>query len=487
MTDHLILYAILALIIITIIFIVMQSKAKGGLLEQIESLRDQNIKEKEILNNDRLQLQEREAKLNELQDQTFKKVDRVENEIIELDLARKQLDNEREFMRNEYQEKLLTIIGMSKEQAREYYFQLMDERHTNERRKLVEKHIDEIEQTKRREANKILLNAMENLSADITTDSVVTSIEIKSDEIKGRLIGREGRNIKTIENTLGVNLIIDDTPGIISVSCFDPIRREIATRTLEKLLETGRINQVTIEQEAAQITKQVDELILEYGNQALDDFAITGVSNEIVYALGALNFRTSFGQNVLAHSIEAAKIAVKIANELQVDPKLAARATLLHDIGKYDKYETGKPHTEVGKMYAEAGEEPEEVINSIESHHGDVEATNIYSIITTIADRISASRPGSRKFAVQNYIERITKLEEIANGVIGVSKSYALQGGRELRLIVESGAVSDEDLPIITDTIKRQIEDQLAFPGIIKINAIRETRYTADAVKNNNL
>ncbi len=161
-------------------------------------------------------------------------------------------------MRNEYQEKLLTIIGMSKEQAREYYFQLMDERHTNERRKLVEKHIDEIEQTKRREANKILLNAMENLSGDITTDSVVTSIEIKSDEIKGRLIGREGRNIKTIENTLGVNLIIDDTPGIISVSCFDPIRREIATRTLEKLLETGRINQVTIEQEAAQITKQVD-------------------------------------------------------------------------------------------------------------------------------------------------------------------------------------------------------------------------------------
>lgn len=487
MTDHIILFAIFVLIAITVIFIIMQSKAKGGLLDQIESLREQNIKEKEILNSDRVQLQEREIKLNELQDQTFKKIDRVEQEIQELEHARKQLGAERDFMRNEYQEKLLNIIGMSQDQAREYYFQLMDERHTNERRKLIDKHIEEIELTKRREANKILLNAMENLSSEITNDNAVTSIEIKTDELKGRLIGREGRNIKSIENELGVNLIIDDTPGVISVSCFDPIRREIATRTLEKLLETGRINQVTIEEEASHIAKQVDDLIIEYGNQALDDFAISDVSNEIVYALGALQFRTSFGQNVLAHSIEAAQIAVKIANELKVDPKLAARCTLLHDIGKYDKHETGKPHTVVGKLYAEAGGECEEVINSIESHHGDVVATNIYAVITMIADRISASRPGSRKFAVQNYIERISKLEEIANGVIGVSKSYALQGGRELRLIVESAAVSDEDMPIIADTIKRQIEEQLAFPGIIKINAIRETRYSADAVKNNNI
>ncbi len=487
MTEHLLQLAILSLITFTIIFIIMQSKAKGGLLEQIETLQEQNIKEKEILNRDRIQLQERESKLNELQDQTFKKMERVEDEMNAIEQTKKQLISEREYMRSEYQEKLLKIIGMTTDEAREYYFQLMDQRHTNERRKLIDKHIEEVEQTKRREANKILLNAMENLSSDITTDHVVTSIEIRSDELKGRLIGREGRNIKTIENVLGVNLIIDDTPGIISVSCFDPIRREVATKTLEKLLETGRINQVTIESEAKQIADQVDELIVEYGNEALDEFAISDVASDIVYALGALHFRTSFGQNVLAHSIEAAKIAVKIANELKVDPKLAARCTLLHDIGKYDKYETGKPHTEVGKAYAEAGSECEEVINSIESHHGDVPATNIYSVITMIADRISASRPGSRKFAVQNYVERISKLEDIANSVIGVSKSYALQGGRELRLIVESSSVSDDDMPIIADTIKRQIEDQLAFPGIIKINAIRETRYSADAVKNNNI
>lgn len=486
MTDHIILFAIFVLIAITVIVLIMQSKAKNGLLEQIESLRDQNIKEKEILNNDRLQLQERESKLNELQDQTFRKMDRVEQEFQDLEQMKKQLESERDFMRSEYQEKLLNIIGMSQEEAREYYFQLMDERHTKERRKIVEKHIEEIEVSKRREANKILLNAMENLSSDISNDNVVTSIDIKNDEIKGRLIGREGRNIKAIENELGVNLIIDDTPGVISVSCFDPIRREVATRTLEKLLETGRINQVTIETEAKHIADQVEDLIVEYGNQALDDFAISDVSAEIIYALGALHFRTSFGQNVLAHSIEAAQIAFKIANELKVDPKLAARCALLHDIGKFDKHETGKPHTLVGKLYAEAGHESEEVINSIESHHGDVPATNIYAVITMIADRISASRPGSRKFAIENYIERITKLEEIANGVIGVSKSYALQGGRELRLIVESAAVSDEDLPIISDTIKRQIEEQLAFPGIIKINAIRETRYSTDAIKNNN-
>ncbi len=487
MIDHILLYAILAFIVFSTILIIIQSRAKGGLIEQIESLRDQNIKEKDILNQDRIQLQEREVKLNELQDQTFRKMDRVEQEMYDLEHARKQLDNERDFMRNEYQEKLLNIIGMSKEEAREYYFQLMDERHNKERRKIIDKHLEIIEQTKRREANKILLNAMENLSNDITNDNVVTSLEIKSDELKGRLIGREGRNIKTIENVLGVNLIIDDTPGIISVSCFDPIRREVATRTLEKLLETGRINQVTIEQEAKLITEQIDELIIEYGSQTLDDFGISDVASDLVYTLGALHFRTSFGQNVLSHSIEAAQVAVKIANELKVDPKMAARCTLLHDIGKYDKFETGKPHTEVGKMYAEAAGECEEVINSIESHHGDVPANNIYAEITTIADRISASRPGSRKFAVQNYIERITKLEEIANGVIGVSRSYALQGGRELRLIVESAAVADEDLPIIADTIKRQIEDQLAFPGIIKINAIRETRYSADAVKNNSI
>lgn len=486
MTEHLLQFAILLVIIIAIVFIYLQSKTKGSLLEQIESLRDQNLREKEILNNDRISLQEREAKLNELQDQTFRKMDKVEEDEKDLTYAKKQLELERDYMRSEYQEKLLTIIGMSKEEAKEFYFQLMDERHTEERRKLVDKHIEEIEQSKRREATKILLNTMENLSSDITTDNVVTSIEIKSDEVKGRLIGREGRNIKTIENVLGVNLIIDDTPGIISVSCFDPIRREIATRTIEKLLETGRINQVTIETEAKQITGLVDELIIEYGNEALDEFAISNVSSEVTYALGALHFRTSFGQNVLAHSIEAANIAVKIANELKVDSKLAARCTLLHDIGKYDKYETGRPHTQVGKMYAEAGGECEEVINAIESHHGDVPTTNIYAVITLIADRISASRPGSRKFAVQNYIERITKLEEIANGVIGVSKSYALQGGRELRLIVESSAIADEDMPIVADTIKRQIESQLAFPGIIKINTIRETRYAVDAVKNNN-
>lgn len=487
MTEYIILLAIITLFIFIIVFIILQNKSKGGLLEQIELLRDQNIKEKEILNKDRIQLQEREIKLNELQNQTFIKMDKVEQDYIDLDAAKRKLDEEREFMRTEYQSKLLAIIGMNREQAIEHYFQLMDERHASERRKVIDRHIELTEQTKRREATKILLTAMENLSTDITSDNVVTSIEIPSDEVKGRLIGREGRNIKSIENILGVNLIIDDTPGIISVSCFDPIRREIATRTLEKLLETGRINQVTIEQEAKIITDQVDELIIECGNQALDEFALTEVSSNIIYALGALKFRTSFGQNVLSHSIEAASIAVKIANELNVDSKLAARCALLHDIGKYDKFETGKPHTEIGKLYAEAGGESAEVINSIQSHHGDVEPNNIYAIITMISDRISASRPGSRKFAAQNYIERITKLEEIANGVIGVSKSYALQGGRELRLIVEAEAVSDEDLPVITDTIKRQIENQLAFPGIIKINAIRETRYATDAIKNNNI
>ncbi len=485
MIDHIIIAAICLLIILAIIIIIIQAKAKASLNIQIEALREQNIKEKDLLNIDRIQLQKREAKLDELQDQTLKKIDRVEDEMLELQAKKKQLEQEREYVQREYQQKLLDIIGMNQLEAKEYYFQLMDERHAGERKKIIEKHVEEITLAKRKEATKIILNAMENLSSEITNDNVLASLEIKNDEIKGKLIGREGRNIKTIENTLGINLIIDDTPGMISISCFDPIRREVAIRTVNNLLEDGRINQATIENVAQKIKKEVDEMIIDHGNGALDQFAITNVDNEIIYALGALYFRTSFGQNVLSHLIEAAKIATKIASELKLDEKLAARCTLFHDIGKYDKYETGKPHTIVGKMYAEAAGECHEVINSIESHHGDVPADNIYAIITTIADRISASRPGSRKFAVQNYIERISKLEEIANNVIGVSNSYALQGGREIRLIIESALVSDEDLPVITDTIKRQIEEQLVFPGIIKINAIRETRYTQDAIKNN--
>ncbi len=473
MTIHIIIVITFLLVLMTIVYIVVQEKAKGSLLKQIEFLRDQNLEEKKLLNNERKQLQKREIKLNELQDQTFLKMNKIENEKTRL--------------RNEYQEKLLNIIGMDFEQAQEYYFQLMDERHATERKNIIDKHSKEIEISKRKIATKVLLNAMENISMDVVNEVFVTSVEIKNDDIKGKLIGRDGRNIKTIENELGINLIIDDTPGVINISCFDPIRREIATRSLEKLLESGKINQSSIEHVISDIKSQLNEIIIEYGSNAIDQFAISNISPDIVYALGALHFRTSFGQNVLAHSIETAKIAMKIANELKIDSQLAARCALLHDIGKYDKYESGKPHTEIGVMYAEECEECDEVINSIASHHGDVEMNNIYSIITSIADRISAGRPGSRKFAVQNYIERIAKLEEIGNSVIGVSKCYALQGGREIRLIVEAAAVSDEDLPILTDTIKRKIENNIVFPGVIQINAIRETRYSQEAIKNNNI
>lgn len=469
-----------------IVVIIIQLRTKDSLHKQIEILQTQNIKEKEILNKDREQLQERESKLNEIQDQNFQKLQRVENELLEIENLKKRLIEERHNNREDYQANMLKIINMSKDEVRELYFQLMDERHRDERKRIIEKHIDEVEMTKRREANKLLVKAMENISSEITADTVVTSIELSNDDLKGRLIGREGRNIKTIENTLGVNLIIDDTPGVISVSCFDPVRREIATRTLEKLLESGRINQATIEQEAKLNSELVDEMIFAFGNDALDQFAITDVNNELIYILGALHFRSSFGQNVLAHSIESAKIAISIANELKLDAKLAARCALLHDIGKYDKYESGKSHVQVGKLYAEQAGECEEVVNSIASHHEDEPSMTIYAQITMIADRLSASRPGSRKFTGQNYMERITKLEEIANNVIGVNTSFALQGGRELRLIVESTAVADDDLPVITDTIKRHIEDQLSFPGVIKINAIREVRYSQDAIKNNN-
>lgn len=487
MLEYIFPIIILVLLVVTVIIIIFQLRVKDSLNNQIDILQTQNIKEKEILNNDRIQLQEREAKLNQMQDQNFQKQERLESELLEIEIMKKRLIDERQNNRDDYQQSMLKIINMSKDEVKELYFQMLDERHREERKRIIDKHIDEIEMTKRREGNKLLLKAMENISSEITSDSVVTSIELSNDDLKGRLIGREGRNIKTIENTLGINLIIDDTPGVISVSCFDPVRREVATRTLEKLLESGRINQATIEQEAKLNGELVDEMIFSFGNDALDQFAITDVNNDLVYILGALHFRSSFGQNVLAHCIEAAKIGISIANELKLDAKLAARCALLHDIGKYDKYETGKSHVQVGKLYAEQCGECHEVVNSIASHHEDEPADNVYSQITMIADRLSASRPGSRKFTGQNYMERITKLEEIANGVIGVSNSFALQGGRELRLIVEASAVADDDLPVLTDTIKRHIEEQLSFPGVIKINAIREVRYSQEAIKNNNI
>ena len=335
-------------------------------------------------------------------------------------------------------------------------------------------------------SRKILINTMENLVSDTTNENVSRIVKLPNDEVKGKLIGREGRNIRSLENLLGVNIIIDETPGQIVVSSFNPVRRAIAILTLETLLDKGVINQVTIEETSEKSKTKIEEVVFEKGKELIYDFNINDMDIEIIEKLGALHFRASYGQNMYEHTREVAKIAKSLANELGLDPILAARCALLHDIGKIDSEETGISHVDLGVALAKAHNENEIVINAIQAHHGDVEANNYYSIITIIADKMSAGRSGARRETFDSFIQRVESLEAIALDVKGVKKAYALQGGRELRIIVSTKDVKDNGMSMIALEIKKQIEETMVFPGQIKVHVIREKRFAAIATKGNN-
>ncbi len=325
-------------------------------------------------------------------------------------------------------------------------------------------------------AMEIIAQAIQRCAADQVAESTVSVVNLPNDEMKGRIIGREGRNIRSIESLTGVDLIIDDTPEAVVLSSFDPVRREVARIALERLVSDGRIHPTRIEESVEKAQQEVEKMIKESGEQAAYDAGVHGLHPEIIKYLGRLKYRTSYGQNVLKHSVEVSNIAGILASELGADVRLAKRGGLLHDIGKSIDHEIEAPHVELGVDIAKRYKESDGVVNAIESHHGDVEPKYIESVLVQAADAISAARPGARKETVESYIKRLEKLEEIATSFEGVEKSYAIQAGREIRIIVKPEMISEAEITITARNIVNEIEKELDFPGQIKVNVIRETR-----------
>ena len=330
-------------------------------------------------------------------------------------------------------------------------------------------------------AKNLLVNSMEKYSNDVTNIQTVSTINLPNDDMKGRLIGREGRNIRTIEAVTGVDLIIDDTPEAIVVSSFDPFRREIAKQTIETLIKDGRIHPSRIEEVYDKVLKDMNTKIMEIGNEAVVSLGLTKVDPELVFLIGKLHFRTSFGQNALKHSVEVANLCGLMASEIGENVTLAKRAGLLHDIGKSIDFEIEGSHVELGLNLAKKYNEDPIVCNAIASHHGDAQQTSVISVLVQVADTLSAARPGARNDSVENYIKRLEQLETIGNGYDGVEKAYALQAGRELRVIVKPTEISDEESFRLARQIKEQVEKEMQYPGIIKITVTRETRAQEEA------
>jgi len=446
---------------------------------------DREIKEKKsdlMLTENRLL--DREKSLDKREELLQKRDDALEQKNNNLSLMQNKIQDKEakmdELLKSEM-EKLENISKFSKEKARE----LILERVETSMEKEISDMIKEREQSAKLEADKkaknILVESMQKYSNDVATEQTVTTIVLPSDEMKGRLIGREGRNIRTIESVTGVDLIIDDTPEAIVISSFDPFRREIARITIETLIKDGRIHPARIEEIYDKVCKDMNARVLEIGNETIQELGLTKFDPELVTLLGKLHFRTSYGQNALTHSLEVARLCALMAGELGENVILAKRAGLLHDIGKSIDFEIEGSHVEIGATIAKKFHEDEVVLNSIMSHHGDSDPTSVISWLVQIADTLSAARPGARNDSFENYIQRLEQLETIGNSFEGVDKSYALQAGRELRVMVKPDMVDDLSSFKIARDLKNKIEEEMQYPGTIKITVIRETRAQEEA------
>ena len=459
-----------------------ETKRKETLIEakdEIHKLRtdaDKEIRER------RSEVQKSERRLIQKEENLDKKIDNLEKKDEKLQEKLKEADKkieEIESIKKSQFEMLERVSGYTKEQAKEYLLKSLDEELTHD--KAVK--IMEFEQKTREEqdtiARKILGDAIQRCAADHAAETTVSVVSLPNDEMKGRIIGREGRNIRTIETMTGCDLIIDDTPEAITLSCFDPVRREKARVALEKLIADGRIHPARIEDIVEKASKEVDQTIKQVGERAVLDAGVNNVHPELVKLLGKLKYRTSYGQNVLKHSLEVSYISGLIATELGLSDsaiKLAKRAGLLHDIGKALDHEFEGTHIALGVEYAKRYKENNEVVHAIEAHHGDVEARTITACIVKAADAVSAARPGARRENVQNYIKRLEQLEEIASSFKGVETSFAIQAGREVRIMVKPEVVNDEGMVIVARDIVKKIEAECEYPGQIKVNVIRESR-----------
>ena len=415
-------------------------------------------------------LQKRDAALDEREDKLSEKQEEIQNEKSKVEEIRK-----------EQLELLQKISGFSKDKARELVMSKVKEDMTKEISEYIREAENEAKLVADKKARELIVTSMQKYAADIASDQTVTVVDLPNDEMKGRIIGREGRNIRTIEAITGVDLIIDDTPEAVVLSSFDPLRREIARVTLESLIKDGRIHPTRIEELYDKTCKDMKQKIIEYGQDTVTGLGLAKFPAELIEIIGKLHFRTSYGQNALQHSKEVAELSGILAGEMGENVNLAKRAGLLHDIGKAIDHEVEGSHVDIGVDIAKKYHENDIVINAIASHHGDTQATSVISVIVAIADALSASRPGARNDSLENYIQRLSQLEEIGNQIKGVENTYAVQAGRELRVIVKPEEVDDLEAHRIAREVKEKIEANMKYPGTIKITVVRETRAVEEA------
>ena len=418
----------------------------------------------------------RVSKKEELIDQRSQEFDRKEKEfalrVTEMEKKEAVLSQEELKLRSE----LERISGLTAQEAKNLIIQNLENEARHDAQSLLNKIDQEAQLTAEKKAQEILVSAIQRIATEATSDITVATVSLPSDEMKGRIIGREGRNIRSLETLTGVDVIIDDTPEAVVISCFDPVRKEIARIALERLIIDGRIHPARIEEVVQKVTREIQQKIYEEGEKALYDLGIHNMSQDAVRAIGRLYFRTSYGQNVLTHSKEVAELASLLAAEVGANRELAKRAALLHDIGKGAENDSDQNHAEVGaEMARKMGEDPR-VINAIASHHNDCEPETLEAILVQIADAISAARPGARRETVDNYVKRLENLEETAKKFVGVEQAYAIQAGRELRILVNNDKIPDAEVKDLAKQIAKQIETDLRYPGRIKITMIRETR-----------
>ena len=461
---------------------VMEAKEKSY---QLKLEADKDIKEKKSeLKDSENKLFQREASLDKRDEICQKReatLDEREEKIIQRQKEIQEKEAKVEEIKKEQINLLEEISGYSKEKAHDLIMKNVKESMSREIAIYISEQENEAKMTVDKKAQEMIVSSMQKYAADIASDQTVTVVSLPNDDMKGRLIGREGRNIRTIEAITGVDLIIDDTPEAVVLSSFDPLRREMARLTLETLIKDGRIHPTRIEEVYDKVCKETKEKIIEYGNNALFELGITKMAPELIEIIGRLHFRTSYGQNALQHSLEVAHLSGLLAGEIGEDVALAKRAGLLHDIGKAVDHELEGSHVTIGVELAKKYGENDVVINAIASHHGDENPTSVISTLVAVADALSASRPGARNDSLENYVKRLTQLEEVANDIDGVSKTYAMQAGRELRVIVEPDQIDDLEAHKVARDIKEKIESTLNYPGTIKITVVRETRAVEEA------
>ena len=447
-------------------------KAKEEILSARKDL-DDEIRER------RGEVQVQEKRLIQKEENLERKLDAMdkkEKDLIQQENELKTKNEKLQEITNKQMEELQRISGLSSEEAKKQLLSELEKTMTAEKAAVIRDIESKTKEEAIKSAREIVGYAIQKCAADHTSETTVSIVSLPNDDMKGRIIGREGRNIKALETLTGIDLIIDDTPEAVVISGFDPLRREVAKIALEKLIEDGRIHPSKIEEMVEKAKEEVENTIKEEGERAVLETGVVGLHPDLVKLLGKLKYRTSYGQNVLNHSIEVSNLARIMAEELGLDPKLARRAGLLHDIGKALDHDMEGTHVEIGVEILKKYKENEKVINAVQAHHGDVEPQTIEAVLVQAADAISASRPGARRETLENYIKRLEALENIADSFDGVEKSFAIQAGREIRIIVKPEKISDDQMVIMARDIAKKVEDEMEYPGQIKVNLVRETR-----------